>query len=145
MLTALIGIWLAMWIARGTPTGAAMHRVLVERPAAWLARIRRSDMLLWLVILTVTAAVIWLLDNEGRVILSMGLPEFASFAAAVDVSALLDLAVVAIVAATTIRVRAIRTWLGGKIAPRRPRARRPHVRRTRKPANDDEERPALAA
>lgn len=145
MLTALIGIWLTMWLARGTPIGATMHRILVERPAAFLSRINRGHVLFWLLTLSIVAAIVWLLEGDGRMLVSMGLPEFVSFAAAIDLSALLDLALVAVIAASTIRVRAVRIWVGQHIAPRRPRARRPRVQRLRKPANDDEDRRALAA
>lgn len=145
MSIALLILWMALLAARGTPAGRAMRRVMVEAPARRLSRVTRGHILLAIVTLSLIVGAIWLLDNDGRMIVSMGLPDFLSFAAAVDLSALLDLAAVAVIAATTIRFRAVGAWLRQTIAPRRPRARRPRVRRQRPPANDDERRPALAA
>lgn len=146
MLTALLlTLWLAMIAARGTPAGGTLHRVLVEAPARRLSRITRGHVLFGLLTLSIIVSVIWLLDNDGRMLVTMGLPEFLGFATAIDLSALLDLAAVAVIAATTIRFRAVGAWLRQTIAPRRSRARRPRVRRQRPPANDDERRPALAA
>lgn len=140
MLSALLILWMALFAARGTPVGRAMWRVMVEAPARRLSRITRGHVLLAIVALSLIVGAIWLLDNDGRMIVSMGLPDFLSFAAAIDLSALLDLAAVAVIAATTIRFRAVGTWLRHRLAPRRPRARRPRVRRQRPPANDDEDR-----
>ena len=140
MLVFLVTVWAAMFVARGTRVGDAIHRMLVEAPARRLSRITRGNLLLAGLILMTVIGVICLLDMEGRMILSMGLPEFAAFAAAVDLSALLDIVVVAVVASSAVRVRTVRAWLGQRIAPRRPRARRPRVQRLRPPANDDEDR-----
>ncbi len=146
MLIALLTLWMALLTARGTPVGRAMRRAMVEAPARRLSRITRGQILLAIVTLSLILGTIWLLDNDGRMIVSMGLPDFLSFAAAIDLSALLDLAAVAVIAATTIRFRAVGAWLRHGLAPRRPRARRPRVRRQRPPANDDEDRRvALAA
>ncbi len=144
MLAILVGLWASLLLARGTPAGALLHRWLVEAPAHRLSKITRGHLLFAGLTLAIIVSVIWVLQSDGRMILSMGLPEFFSFAAAVDLSAILDLAVVAVIAATTLRVGAIRTWLVQRIAPRRPRARRPRAQRTRKPANDDEDRRAVA-
>lgn len=145
MLTTLVLLWLTMLAARGTPVGREMHRLFVEFPARRLSGITRGHVLLAMLTLTIIVSVIWLLENDGRMLVSMGLPEFMSFAAAIDLSALLDLTLVAVVAATTIRVRGVVAWIAQRLTPRRPRARRPRVQRLRKPANDDEDRPALAA
>lgn len=146
MLTALLlTLWLAMIAARGTHAGGILHRILVEAPAQRLSRITRGHLLFGLLTLSIIVSVIWLLDNDGRMLVTMGLPEFLGFATAIDLSALLDLAAVAVIAATTIRCRAVGAWVRQTVTPRRPRARRPRVRQQRPPANDDERRPALAA
>ena len=145
MLSALLILWMALFAARGTPVGRAMWRVMVEAPARRLSRITRGHVLLAIVALSLIVGAIWLLDNDGRMIVSMGLPDFLSFAAAIDLSALLDLAAVAVIAATTIRFRAVGAWLRHSLAPRRPRARRPRVGRQRPPANEDEDRRLLIA
>jgi hypothetical protein len=146
MLTALLlTLWMAMIAARDTPAGGILHRILVEAPARQLSRITRGQILFGLLTLSIIVSVIWFLDNDGRMLVTMGLPEFLGFATAVDLSALLDLAAVAVIAATTIRFRAASAWVRQKIAPHRPRQRRIRVQRRRPPANDDEGRPALAA
>lgn len=143
LATLLLTLCVTMIVARGTPVGDALQRMLVEAPARQLSRISRSQILFGLLTLSIIVALVWLLENDGRMLVTMGLPEFLGFATAIDLSALLDLAVVAVIAAATIRVRTVVTWLSHKIAPRRPRARRTRVHRLRPPANDDEERPAL--
>src|SRR6187399_3077824 len=134
MLTALLlTLWMAMIAARGTPAGDTLHRMLVEAPAWRLSRISRGQLLFMLLTLSIIVGLVWLLENDGRMLVTMGLPEFLSFAAAIDLSAILDLAAVAVVAATAIRFRAVTSWLRHQIAPRRPRARRPRVQRQRPP------------
>jgi len=145
LATLLLTLCMAMVVARGTPVGDGLHRILVEAPARQLSRIARGQFLLMLLTLSIIIALVWLLENDGRMLVTMGLPEFLGFATAIDLSALLDLAAVAVIAATTIRFRAVTSWLRHQIAPRRPRARRPRVQRLRPPANDDEDRRAIAA
>ena len=145
MLIALISIWTALLISRGTPIGTRLHRLLVEAPARRLSRIGCGHVLLAIVTLSIIVTLVWFLENDGRMLVTMGLPEFLGFATAIDLSALLDLAAVAVIAATTIRFRAAGAWVRQKIAPRRPRARRVRAQHLRPPANDDEDRPALAA
>jgi hypothetical protein len=146
MLTALLfTVWTAMIVARGTPIGDALHRMLVEAPARRLSRISRGQILFLLLTLSIIVSLVWVLENDGRMLVTMGLPEFLGVATAIDLSALLDLAAVAVIAAATVRVRTVVTWLSHKVAPRRPRARRTRVQRLRPPANDDEDRRALAA
>lgn len=145
MLIALLTLWMALLTAQGTPAGKALHRLMVEAPARRLSRIGRGQILLAILALSIIVTLVWLLENDGRMLVTMGLPEFLGFATAIDLSALLDLTAVAVIAATTIRFRAVGAWVRQRIAPRRPRARRPRVQRLRPPANDDERRPALAA
>jgi hypothetical protein len=146
MLTALLlTVWTAMIVARGTPIGDALHRMLVAAPARRLSQISRGQILFLLLTLSIIVSLVWLLENDGRMLVTMGLPEFLGFATAIDLSALLDLAAVAVLAAATIRVRTVATWLNHKMSPRQPRQRRTRVQRKRPPANDDERRPALAA
>jgi hypothetical protein len=145
LLVILLGLCLTMVVSRGTPVGDTLRHWLVETPTRRLSRISRGHVLFMLLTLSIIVALVWLLENDGRMLVTMGLPEFLGFATAIDLSALLDLAAVAVIAATTIRIRTVAAWLRQKIAPRRPRARRTRVRRQRPPANDDEGRRALAA
>jgi hypothetical protein len=145
LLGALLGLWLATWAAGDTPIGRTLRHWTVERPAARLSRISPGQILLFLTLAGVAVALIWLLENDGRMLVAMGLPDVLSFAVAIDLASLIDLAAVAVIAASTIRVRSVLHWVRRRATPRRPRARTIRVRRARPPANDDEERPALAA
>ena len=144
-LGALLGLWLAIWAADGTPIGRTLRNWMVERPALRLSRVTRGQILLLLVLAGAALALIWLLENDGRMLVAMGLPDVVSLAIAIDAASLLDLALVAVVAASAIRVRAVADWIRPTARPRRPRNRVTRTRRTRLPANDDEERPARAA
>lgn len=144
MLGVVLGLWLAIWAAGDTPLGRTLRRWTVERPAARLSRISRGQILLMLTLAGIAVALIWLLENDGRMLVAMGLPDIVGLAMAIDAASLLDLALVAVVAASAIRIRTIATRLRS-VAARRPRARAVRVRRLRPPANNDDERPALAA
>ena len=139
----VLGLLVAMWVAGDTPVGRTMRLWLVERPAARLSRISRGHILLFLILASIAVALIWLLENDGRMLVAMGLPDVLGLAVAIDAASLIDLALVAVIAVSTIRVRAIMNWL--RPTPRRPCSRPVRTRRIRPPANDDEDRPALAA
>ena len=145
LVGAVVGLWLAMWAAGDTPIGRTLRRWMVERPAARLSRISRGQILLFLTLAGIALALIWLLENDGRMLVAMGLPDVMSFAVAIDLASLLDVAAVAVVAASTVHLRTITAWLRRRPTPRRPHARSVRIRRERSPANDDEDRPALAA
>ncbi len=147
LLMLLIGSWVMLLAARGTPLGAMLHRALVAAPAARLLRIQRGQVLLWLVLGGASAALIGVMAEEGRMLVAFGLPDVVAMAGAIDLASMLDLALVAVVAAGSVRVRAIRAWLRPRSAGR-PRVRAVRTRPAARPergANDDEDRPALAA
>ncbi len=142
----LAGLWLMMGIGRHTPIGRGLHRALVEAPCRWLSGISRGQVLLTVLILAIVVGVVWLLENDGRMLVAMGLPEFMGFAAAIDLPALLDLAAVAMVAAGAVGVKAVKAWLAARLA--RPASRRRHVRtrcghRPDRPSANDDDRPAI--
>jgi cell division protein FtsW (lipid II flippase) len=144
MLTIiLLGLWGVMLAGRALPVGRALHRLLVELPCRRIAAVSRGQMLLAVLMLTLVVGLIWLLEDDGRMLVAMGLPDVMAVAAAIDLSALLDVAAVAVLGAGTTRISAIRTWVGQRVVrARRPRAIR--VRRPHRPSNDDEERPGFA-
>jgi hypothetical protein len=146
MMTAILaGLWLMTWLGRGTPIGALLHRLLVDLPAARLSRISRGQVLLWMILAGGSMALVWLLQNDGRMLVAMGLPEVLSFAAAVDLATFVDLSAVALAAAGSVRMQALGQWIAHRLpAGSRRRPRTVRVRRPRPPANDDE-RPALPA
>jgi hypothetical protein len=139
-------LWLLLLAGRGTPVGQLLHQVLVQGPARRLSRITRGQVMLALLLGVLVIGLVWLLEEEGRLLVAMGLPEVASYAAAVDLAGFLDLAGVAFVAAGSVRVRALFARLRQRpIRARRPKQRSTRPRRVARGANDDEGRPALAA
>ncbi len=142
----LAGLWLMMWIGRDTPIGRGLHRVMVEALCRWLSSISYGQVLLTILMLTLIVGIVWLLENDGRMLVAMGLPEVMGFAAAIDLSALLDVAAVAVIAAGTVRMRAVKAWLIARFTRPASRQRPVRSRRTRRPdrpsANDDN-RPAI--
>jgi hypothetical protein len=140
----LLTLWLALLTARGTPVGNFLHRWLVDRPVQRLARIRRGQVLLGIALLSAIVVTIWLLENDGRMLVAMGLPDVLAFATAIDLATLLDFAAVALVAGAAIRVRSVVAWVVQRTV-RRPRQRAPRTRRAaRPPAANDDDRPAFA-
>jgi hypothetical protein len=142
----LAGLWLTMWIGRDTPIGRGLHRVMVEAPCRWLASISRGQVLFAVLLLTIVVGTIWLLENDGRMLLTFGLPEFMGFASAIDLSALLDLAAVAVIAAGTVRVKAVKVWLTTRFvrpASRQRQVRSRCARRPDRPSANDDDRPAI--
>ncbi|MBN8809232.1 MAG: hypothetical protein J0I47_13485 [Sphingomonas sp.] len=145
LIVIALGVWLLLHASEGTPTGRVLHRWLVERPAARLSRISRGQVLLMLTLAVMVVTIIWLLEDDGPALVAFGLPDIAGLAVAIDLGTLLDVALVAVVAFSTVRVRAAGRWIAARLAPRRPRRRSIRIRRTTRPANDDEDRWALAA
>lgn len=147
MLIALaLGLWLLLRMSDGTPVGCTLRRWLVERPAERLSRVSRGQVLLILTLAAVAVTLIWLLEDDGRMLVAFGLPDIAGLAVAIDLGSVLDVAMVAIVAVSAVTLRSAARWIVARPARHRPRARAVRVRRERPPANDDdEERPALAA
>jgi hypothetical protein len=146
MIVALLGLWLTLIAAGDTPIGRGMRRWLVEKPAARLAGVRREAVLTWLLLGAVGAVLFWLLEEEGLRLFTMALPELVGWMTAFEIGTLVDAIAVAAVAASTLRLGAMRAWVARRLPGRRAtRARRsrPAVR----VANDDEDgrRFALAA
>lgn len=138
-------VWLAMALSAETPVGNALRRVLVERPAAWLAAIRRGQVAVFLLVFGGTGLVALALGHEAARGFAMVLPEIAGWSTMIEVSLWVDAAVAVAAALTNGRVRAVRTWISLRLPRRRARAARTRSRRTRPSAaaNDDDD-PAVA-
>jgi len=136
----LLLFWFALLVADGTPIGRTLRRLLVEAPARWCNRWSRGDMLLVLVLLAGAAAILWLMEAEGRLFLGMFGPDIIAGASMLELGTLLDVAVTAVAVFTTLRVQGLRHWIAARFSRRLPRARR-----TRRPAaNDDGDGPVFA-
>ncbi len=148
-----LAFWLTLLIAPDTPIGRALHHWMVAIPARRLDRIGRGHVLLALLLLAAVSVVIWIMEQEGILLMSMAAPELAAFLTTVEISAYLDVVAALAITASSVRLRSIvtrfRTGIGRAIrsSPRTTRERKT-ARRTRPyAANDDGDQPehAIAA
>jgi hypothetical protein len=141
MIATLMALWLALIVAGDTPIGRWLRGMLVTWPARKLARVSRGAVLTWLVLAMGGAALFWLMQDEGLRLYSMMLPDLAAAASAMELGTLVDTLAAVLLTVATIRVDALRGWLGQR-RPGRRRARR-NERATRRDggaANDDDDR-----
>jgi hypothetical protein len=147
MTTVVAGcllVWLAMAVGAGTPVGEAIRRTLVEKPAAWLAAIRRGQVAVFLLVFGGTGLVALALGHDAARGFAMVLPELAGWSTMIEVSLWVDAVVTVVTAVTTGRIGAVRTWVSARLPRRRARVARTRSRRPRPStaANDDD--PAFA-
>jgi hypothetical protein len=145
MLGICLWLWLALLVAGNTPIGRDMRHWLIEWPAARLARIHRGAVLTWLVLAAIGAACFWLLEEEGLRLFTMALPELAGIVTAFEIGSLVDAIAMGVLAASSVRMGAVKAWVMRRLPIGRARARR--TRRTRlvsRAANDDEDGAAFA-
>ena len=137
--TWLTALMLALWIKR---EGAAGRSVLAV-PRRWLASLRRGHVLVALGMAGLMLGLVWLMKADGAMIVALGWPEIAAVTAAIDLPALVDLAVIALLAAGQARFGTLHRRSDTK----RPRVLRRRTRRalSKRSANDDEDRWRLAA
>lgn len=146
LATGLLLMWLALFAAGDTPVGRAMRAIGVDAPARRLSRWSRGQVLLVVLTLAVAAAIIWVMEDEGRLLLGMFGPEVVGALTAFEVSAWLDGLMVVAATGSALRVRGMRHWLAARMR-RGGRARTVRARRVRRPgaANDDADGPAAQA
>lgn len=75
LATGLLLMWLALFAAGDTPVGRAMRAMGVDAPARRLSRWSRGQVLLVVLTLAVAATIIWVMEDEGRLLLGMFGPE----------------------------------------------------------------------
>ena len=133
----MLGAVLLMHTAPNLPVSRALHDLLAVRPAAWILRRDRIEVMAWAI-----AAGILLLG--GEYVLVLGGPQ-AVMAFAVDLAVYVDAFIAVTTLAAVARVQAGARWLGlGKARGARPRTKRTVNRKmSRRPANDEEDRPAF--
>ncbi len=147
MLVALLGLWCMLLLAEGTPVGRMLRRVLVEWPAARLARIERGAVLTWALLGVIGLLCFWFLEEDGLRLFGWAMPEIAGWVSMFEIGALVDALAVTAMAASTLRLNAVRSWIVARLTMGRRTARARRVRPVeRKASNDDEdERLVLAA
>lgn len=138
-MALLLGAMLLIRAAPGLPLSRLLNEWLAVRPARWLLRRSRQELIAW-------AIVAALMAFAGEYVLVIGGPQIA-IGVAVDLAAYVDTVVAVAALASIARVRALAAWLRPRARVRR-RTRTPRVRRARaeRPAaNDSEDRPGLLA
>jgi hypothetical protein len=105
-------------VAPDTPAGRFLHHIMVERPAAVLARVTWGHVLRGSVLLLAVAAVLWLMQDDGLQILAGAAPDTISWIVAFDVSTYIEAIAALALIASTVRLRAVRVRLHN-ILPRR--------------------------
>ncbi|RMB34238.1 hypothetical protein C8J47_1959 [Sphingomonas sp. PP-F2F-G114-C0414] len=121
-LFTAVACWLAMATAPQTPIGNAMRRVLIDKPAARLARFTRGDAAV-MVLLMLTAAMVTLVgEGDGIRLLTLAAPDVAIWITTFEISAYVDILMALAAAASSLRVRSLMTrWLS--VFTRRPGAK----------------------
>ncbi|MFS2109596.1 hypothetical protein ACCC88_07910 [Sphingomonas sp. Sphisp140] len=145
MTVVLLGLWGMLLLAQGTPVGQWMRRVLVEWPAARLARIRRGAVIVWALLGLIGLLCFWFLEEDGLRLFTMALPEIAGWLSMMEAGALVEALAVSVAAASTLRLGAVRGWVTARVplGRRATRARRARPVE-REASNDDEDGVAFA-
>jgi hypothetical protein len=120
--------------APDTPAGRIIRRWLIERPA----KLRASHLVLFALLALASVGLILWLRGEATFLLGSGLPEALGWFAAFDVATYAEVIAAAWLAATVMRLKALKAavhWIVRRIRPAAPR-RRPRRRsaRPRRPA-----------
>ena len=142
MIQAMVLVLGAAMLIRMAPTlplSQLLGDWLAVRPARWLLRRSRQELIAW-------AIVAALIAFAGEYVLVIGGPQIA-IGIAVDLAAYVDAVIAVAALASVARVRAIAAWLR-PAARVRPRARTPRLRQARterNAANDSDGRPRLLA
>lgn len=148
MIVTLLGLWCMLLLGKGTPIGRLLERALIEWPAARLGRIEGGAVMIWMLLGVLGLLAFWFLEEDGLRLFTMALPEIAGWISMFEISAIVDGLVVAVAAASTLRVGAVRHWLTARLPQGRGATR---ARRSRPAAraasndDDDDGRFALAA
>ncbi|WP_447726274.1 hypothetical protein [Sphingomonas koreensis] len=146
MLTiGLLLVWAALLLAGTTRTGRSMRTALIERPAAWLNRFTRGQAIFVALLMLFAALIFWIMGEAGLRLVSLAVPELMGLLASVEFTAAIDAVAVAIVTATSVRLRGLVAWARMRLPGQASRTRRAQrTRRPSPPANDtDGPAPAL--
>ena len=145
MTAIFAALWLALLLAKGTPAGRWLHRLMVEKPAALCSRIGTGGFLL-IVLMAVGTALVWyFLERDGISLLAMGAPEIMHMIAAFELTSWLEVAFTVVTTASVTWFSAVKMAIRSLLSGKREQRSRP-ARRELPVANDDEDRRlALAA
>jgi hypothetical protein len=140
MTAILLGLWATLLLSRGTPIGRWLEATLVVTPARRLSKVSPGQWLVLAALLVSVGAILWFLEEEGRLLLGMAGPEIVGFLSAAEVTAYADILVATLVALSAGAPRGVAAQVRHRIARARGRTtrRHPHVRADKRPSNDDE-------
>ena len=139
VMVLLLGVATLIRMAPTLPMSVLLSDGLAARPARWLLRRSRQELIAWAIMAALIAF-------AGEYVLVIGGPQIA-IGLAVDLAAYVDAVIAVPALASVARVRAIAAWLRPTIRAC-PRARAPRVRRARaerKAANDSDDQPGMLA
>lgn len=111
ILVLLLLLLATMLVAPDTQFGRLLRRIMVERPAAALARVTFGHILLASALLVAVAATLWLLQQDGLQFLAATSPETMTWIMAFDVPTYLEAVSALALIASAVRFRAIRAQL----------------------------------
>ncbi len=142
MILGLFALCMVVMLAfPRTATARWLHEVLVERPLAWFAKLKRRDVifLFVMVVLMLTAGEFVAIFGPGE-LLALG-ANLSLFIDAVVVTTAVTIATAIATAWRDARAQ-FAQWIGGALARRRMRAVRHHkTRKIRRPKSLDDDAP----
>ncbi|TPG43548.1 hypothetical protein EAH79_07315 [Sphingomonas koreensis] len=148
LVVTMIALWLTLLAAPETPIAKALRRALIDYPAARITATHVRAAIALTVALLLGLGLDWLIGGDFGRVIAFASPDALAWLASFEVSAYLDIAAAAVVAASTVRLRSV---AGAVVALRRrlPRGARRRAPRTRadRPAarnDNDADRPAPA-
>lgn len=118
LLGPLLLLLASMLIVPDTQIGRFLHQIMVDRPAAALARVTFGHIVLGSVLLMAVVITLWLMQNEGLRLLSSFTPETLAWIVAFDIPTYLEAVSALALITSAVRFRAIRVLLHD-ILPRR--------------------------
>ncbi len=142
-LFTVIACWLVMATAPRTPIGKALRRVLIDMPAARLARFTRGDAAVMFLLMLTAAMVTLVGEGDGIRLLTLAAPDVAIWITTFEISAYVDILMAVAAAASSLRVRSFMTrrlsvFTRRPAAQKHKRAIRSRKTRSTNASNDDD-------
>ncbi len=145
-VVTFLALWLTMRACPDTPVGKWLRLTMVDLPAAWLTKLTRGHMLIGVTVFASTAFVLWLIGSEAARMLSIAAPDMLVWMTTFEMTSYVDALAAVTIAASSVRLRALKSLLPRRLLRRRDVARVVRARRVRRPtqakADNDNDDPA---
>lgn len=142
-MTVIVLTWLACWlvmaIAPGVPASRALHRWLVEAPAARLLALSRGDVAVMIILAMAAAIMLTVGETDGVRLVTFALPDLTMWLTSLELSALFDVAVALVTAVSAVRGSGLAGRIGTARLPRAGRHGRSRRPRRLLASNDDDD------